>query len=89
MSELDFDVLMWKVSKFTVIHARDDKVIPFDHAEKYAKVLHANLVEQPEGEHFQGTSYPIILSEIEKLINEELVYEPGMGLEDEFVNVEN
>lgn len=85
LSELDFDVLMWKASRFTVIHSKDDQVIPFDHAEKYAKVLHARLVERNEGEnHFQGEQYPVILEEIQKLVDEELVYEPGMTLDDQY-----
>lgn len=88
MSELDFDVLMWKSSRFTVIHSHDDKVIPFDHAKKCARVLHARLVERNEGEgHFQGERYPIILQEIERMMNEEIVYEPGMTLDDEYADL--
>jgi len=85
MSELDFDVLMWKASRFTIIHSKDDKVIPFDHAQKYAEVLAAKLVERNEGEeHFQGEQYPVILDEINKLIAEEIVYAPGKSLDDQF-----
>lgn len=85
MSELDFDVLMWKASRFTIIHSHDDQVIPFDHAKKYANVLHAKLVERNEGEgHFQGETYPVILEEIEKIAAEELVYAPGQTLDDEY-----
>lgn len=90
LSELDFDVLMWKASKFTVIHSRDDKVIPFDHAEKYASVLHAKLVERNEGEgHFKDADqYPIILEEIEKMIAEPVLYDPGQGLDDEYIEID-
>lgn len=84
LSELDYDVLMWKASRFTVIHSRDDKVIPFDHAEKYARVLHAKLVERQEEGHFQGEQYPVVLEEIQKIIGEELVYELGMSLDDDY-----
>lgn len=90
MSELDFDVLMWKAKRFSIIHSRDDKVIPFDHAEKYAKVLHARLVERNEGEgHFQGERYPIILEEIERIANEEIVYAPGQTLDDDYAVLHN
>lgn len=88
MSELDFDVLMWKASKFTIIHSHDDPVIPFDHAEKYAKVLHAKLIERNEGEgHFQGEQYPVILDAIEEIGKEEIVYAPGESIDDEYLQL--
>ena len=90
MSELDFDVLMWKASKFVVVHTRDDKVIPFDHAEKYADVLHATLVERNNGEgHFKDKEqYPVLLDILKKVIEAEVEYDPGQGLSDEYENIE-
>lgn len=88
MTELDYEVLMWKASKIAVIHAIDDKTIPFDHAEKYAKVLHAKLVETQEGGHFQGMEYPIILQTILDLIDEPVVYEPGQSLADAYADLQ-
>ena len=87
MSELDFEVLMWKVSRFALLHSKDDDVIPFDHAQKYEKVLHAKLHETEEAGHFKGESYPVMLKVIDELVNEELIYEPGMSLENDFENV--
>jgi uncharacterized protein len=88
MSELDFDVLMWKASRFSVIHSADDKIIPFDHAQKYAKALQANLIECNEGEgHFQGKEYACILNEVKRLIDEEIIYEPGLALVNEYADV--
>jgi predicted alpha/beta hydrolase family esterase len=85
LSVLDFDVLMWKASRFAIIHSKDDDVIPFDHAEKYARVLHARLVEGAEGDkHFQGEKYLVILEEVLKIVDEEIIYEPGMALEDDY-----
>ena len=84
MSELDFEVLMWKASKFVVVHSRDDKTIPFDHAEKYVKVLHARLVEAQDAGHFTGTEYPILLETIKEVCAEPVVYAPGETLPDEF-----
>ena len=85
LTELDFDVLMWKASRFVVIHSHDDKTIPFDHAKKYADVLHAKLIERNEGEgHFTGERYPVILDAIEQLISEEIVYAPGETLEHQY-----
>lgn len=88
LSELDFDVLMWKARLFTVIHSREDDVIPFDHAQKYADVLHAKLVERVEGEgHFKGEQYPAILDAIETMIKEEIVYAPGETLDNQYSDV--
>lgn len=88
LSELDFDVLMWKANSFTIIHSKDDDVIPFDHAQKYADVLHAKLVERNEGEgHFKGESYPVILEELERMISEEIVYAPGLELEHQYADL--
>ncbi|MBU4315406.1 alpha/beta fold hydrolase [Patescibacteria group bacterium] len=88
LSELDFDVLMWKASKFVVIHSKDDPSIPFDHAQKYAEVLHAKLIEADGCGHFLGEQYPIILSTIEDCIKEPVVYAPGEGIADEYEGVE-
>ena len=87
LSELDFDVLMWKASRFVVMHAKDDPTIPFDHALKYQKVLHANLIEVPGAGHFRGTEYPAVLGAIEIVIGEKLVYEPGLSLENELAGM--
>lgn len=88
MTELDYEVLMWKASKIAVIHSRDDKTIPFDHAEKYARVLHARLVEAQDAGHFTGTEYSIILDTILELIAEPVVYAPGMTLDDEYADLQ-
>ena len=47
MTELDFDVLAWKASFFTVVHSKDDDKIPFNHAQKYADVLFGGEVSSP------------------------------------------
>jgi len=88
VSELDFDVLMWKASKFVVLHSKDDKIIPADHAKKYEKVLHASMVERDHGEgHYQGEKYPVILAVIDKLVQTPIEYDPGEGLTDEFEGI--
>lgn len=88
MTELDFEILMWKASKMVVLHSRDDHVIPFDHAEKYAKVLHARLIEATGAGHFQGAEYPLLLQTIEELAAEPVVYAPGEALADEFAELQ-
>ncbi len=84
LTELDHDVLMWRASKFVVIHAKDDKVIPFEHAEKYAKVFHAKIVAPETGGHFDGPEYPVILEAILNVAAEPIVYAPGLSLADEY-----
>ncbi len=82
--DFDYEVIMWKAKLFTVIHSKDDKVVPFDHAEKYQKMLHANLVETQSDGHFQGEQYPVILEEIQKIIDAQIEYAPGESLNDQF-----
>lgn len=84
LTELDHDVLMWRASKFVVVHAKDDKVIPFDHAEKYAKVFHAKVVAPEIGGHLDGPEYPVILEAITQVAAEPIIYAPGMSLTDEY-----
>jgi len=88
LSELDFEVLMWKASKFAVVHSKDDPTIPFNHATKYADLLHAQLVEADGCGHFLGEKYPIILSTIQDCIKEPVIYSPGEGIADEYEGVE-
>ncbi len=87
MSELDFEVLMWRASKFVVIHAKNDSIIPVDHARRYASAFHAKLVTPETGEHFQGEEYPIILQSILDVAAEPIVYEPGKSLADDYVEI--
>lgn len=87
LTELDHDVLMWRASKFTVIHAKDDSVIPVDHAKRYADVFHAKLVTPDTGGHFDGQEYPVILDEILSVAREPIEYAPGMSLDDEYAEL--
>lgn len=82
--DFDYDVIMWKASFFTVIHSKDDHVVPFDHAEKYKEMLGARLVATEGDAHFQGEQYPVILEEVQRMIDAEIEYAPGESLEDEF-----
>lgn len=87
MSELDFEVLMWRASKFVVIHAKNDPIIPVDHAKRYASVFHAKLITPETGEHFQGEEYPVILQSILDIAAEPVVYEPGKSLNDDYTDI--
>jgi uncharacterized protein len=87
LSELDYDVLMWRAAKFVVLHAKDDPTIPVTHAEKYAQVFHAKLITPETGGHFNGPEYQIILETILQAAQEPIVYAPGMSLPDEFADI--
>jgi hypothetical protein len=82
--DFDYEVIMWKAKLFTVIHSKDDKIVPFDHAEKYQKMLHATLLETHGDGHFQGEQYPIILEEKKKIIDAQIECAPGESLNDQF-----
>jgi uncharacterized protein len=85
LSDLDHDVLMWRASRFHVIHAKDDHVIPLDHAQKYAQVFHANLITPEVGGHFnESPTYPIILDTILSAIEEPIIFAPGKSLPDAY-----
>ena len=84
MSELEYDVLPWKAHEYKVIHAKNDPKVPFDHGQKYAALLKAELIAPETGEHFQGETYPVILETILKAAESPIIYEPGMSLDDDF-----
>ena len=87
MSELDFEVLMWRAAKFHIIHAANDPIIPVEHGKRYASALHAKLVTPEVGEHFQGAEYPVILDTILEAAAEPIVYEPGTSLADDYTDI--
>ncbi len=87
LTELDHDVLMWRASKFMVVHAKDDVVIPVAHAERYAEVFHAELVTPDTGGHFEGAQNQALLEAILKVAAEPIVYAPGMSLADEYADL--
>ena len=83
-SELEYDVLPWKAHEFVVVHAQDDDVVPFDHGQKYAKLLKAKLIAPETGGHFDDPEQPVILEAIKAVIDSPVVYEPGMSLDDDY-----
>lgn len=88
LTELDFEVIMWRASKFVVIHAKNDKVIPVAHGERYKNVFHARVLTPETGEHFQAEEYPILIDTIRETIAEPVVYAPGASLHNEYDDVE-
>lgn len=81
---IDFDTVMWKGQEFAIVHAKDDDVVPFDHALKYEKKLQGQLKALTEGRHFvDAKELPLILD----LIDDRSVA-PGATLEDDFEEIE-
>lgn len=84
MTDLDFDVVPWKAGEFFVVHSPDDEMVPFDHAEKWAEVLKAKLIDQSGNDHYMGKEYPILVEVIEEIKNHPIEYEPGAILPDAY-----
>lgn len=84
LSELDYEVLMWRAKLFAVIHDEKDDIIPISHGEKFAQLLQGNLTRTSGNGHFDSQEYPVILEILQKLIKTEVPYAPGESLPDEF-----
>lgn len=87
LSELDYEVLMWKAKLFTILHDQGDNVIPLSHGQRFSKLLQANLVITENNGHFDGEKYEVILDTLNKLISTEVPYAPGESLDDEFSEI--
>lgn len=88
LNEFDYEVIMWKAKLFTAIHSKDDKIVPFDNAQKYQRVLHAKLIETENDGHFMGPEYQVILQAVLDIIEAELPYAPGKSLDDQYSNIQ-
>jgi len=84
MSDFDADVLMWKANDFIIVHSKDDKLVPFDHAEKYRDILRGKLLSRKGEGHYMDEKYPILLQLIQKLAEKDYEIKPGEGLNDDF-----
>lgn len=84
IADLDADVLMWKAREYVVVHARDDKMVPFEHGEKLAERLKARLVATEGEGHFMESPYPVLLETIKQIADTPFEFAPGMSLEDEY-----
>jgi uncharacterized protein len=87
IDELDADVLMWKSRDYIVVHSKDDSLVPFDHAEKLAKVLKAKLIATEGDDHYMKEEYPVFLDTVIESANTPFEYTPGMSLEDDYANI--
>ncbi|MBU0531196.1 MAG: alpha/beta fold hydrolase [Candidatus Uhrbacteria bacterium] len=82
--ELDADVLMWKANDFIIVHSKDDDKVPFDHAEKYAKMLKGKLLTREGEDHYMAEQYPVLLKIVQRLAEKDYSIDPGEGLPDDY-----
>ncbi|MBI2476879.1 alpha/beta hydrolase [Candidatus Uhrbacteria bacterium] len=80
---VDFDTVMWKGQEFAIIHAKDDTIVPFDHALKYERELNGHLFAPETGGHFlEVKELPLVLELIQERSGE-----PGSTLHDDFHDI--
>jgi hypothetical protein len=65
---IDWAKLRSMASSFTVLNARNDIVVPFDHSLRYSEQLGARLVLEEKGSHFVGRKAPVVLAEAERMM---------------------
>jgi len=86
IDELDADVLMWKSRDYILVHSKEDTLVPFDHAEKLAKVLKGKLVATEGNGHFMDAEYPQLLEVVLKSASTPFEYAPGAELDDDYAD---
>jgi predicted alpha/beta hydrolase family esterase len=80
---VDFDTVQWKSQEFSILHAKDDPVVPVEHAQRYAKALHGEMRIVETGGHFTSADdLPPILDFIQYRNAQ-----PGDSLEDAFTSI--
>lgn len=84
MTDLDYDVVPWKVREYVVVHSPDDEAVPFEHAQKWTDMLKARLVDIPGNDHYMGPEYPILFETMQDIATRSVEYAPGKSLPDEF-----
>ncbi|MEK7665308.1 MAG: alpha/beta fold hydrolase [Patescibacteria group bacterium] len=87
LSEFDYDVVAWKAREFVIVHDKEDKLVPFDHAEKYARMLQGELVATTGNGHFMEKEYPILTETVLKKSEPPPPMLPGMSLPDAYVGI--
>lgn len=87
LSEFDYDVVTWKAREFVIVHDKEDKLVPFDHAEKYARMLQAELIATSGNDHFMEKEYPILLETVVKKSQPRPPIQPGMSLRDAYIGM--
>lgn len=87
LSEFDYDVVAWKAKEFVVVHDKQDSMVPFDHAQKYQKMLNADLVETTGDDHFMDAQYPVLLETIIRKSEPLPPIEPGFTLPNRYADI--
>jgi predicted alpha/beta hydrolase family esterase len=58
---VDWPTVRGAAREFIVIHAKDDPLVPYDHALRYQEALDATLLLKSKGGHFTSKKAPPLL----------------------------
>ncbi|HTM68921.1 MAG TPA: alpha/beta fold hydrolase [Candidatus Binatia bacterium] len=61
---IDWLAVRDRAREFTVIHAQDDPLVPFDHSLRYAEALGARPILRMKGGHFTQKKFPLLMRTI-------------------------
>lgn len=61
---IDWWTVRERAQEFVVLQAKDDPLVPFDHAFRYQEALDADLKMFPKGGHFTGKKFPYLLKTV-------------------------
>lgn len=64
---IDWWTVRKAASKFEIIHAKDDPLVPFDHALRYQEALDGELTLMKKGSHYTAKSVPLIINALRKI----------------------
>lgn len=65
---IDWWTVRERAEEFRILQAKDDPLVPFDHALRYQEALGADLTMFPKGGHFTGKKFPFLLSAVKKYL---------------------
>lgn len=65
---IDWVAVRDRAREFTVIHAKDDPLIPYDHSLRYQEALGAKHVGRAKGGHFTQKKFPWLLKTIKTYV---------------------
>ena len=57
---IDWWAVRERAEEFTVMHAKDDPLVPYDHVLRYEEALGAKRFLLPNGGHFTGKKFPLL-----------------------------
>ena len=65
---IDWELLRERGGRITVIHAKNDPLVPFDHGLRYAECLGAKMHLFTKGGHLRDKRFPFLLKTVESYL---------------------